>query len=214
MVLNPSDFSTTLIRITDLATGGQSAVHQGYTVSCDASSEENSFNVNEDHFKVCPDEKYFSNCGDGIIRRGRPLGALALLRRVRVHQNSPLPSPRRCTTLMPAGRASQAVRSTTWQFSVTTSTALEESRPAIHPQFWSRTFPPLAALQPCLALRGTPSACLSVEIHQTLGGWASTPTADVYAFAWHRNGDCDYWNTSTRQVYHNGTLLGTITANR
>ena len=208
--MTPSDFpSTKLIRITDMATGGQSAVHGGYTTSCDASSEENRWNINNDRFMICQ---------VGNWQQLWSFNALTLT----ATRDSSFVSPGLGSAswsytqpyifyhshLCPAGQSGCAQNDA----AIFSYDATNLGNPAAVTVVDIATACSIAALQANSS--GQFGASASVD-DQTFGGGASSTSGqgsggDIYVFAWNRTTGCSYWNTSTGQVFLNGALLGTI----
>ncbi len=209
--MTPSDFpSTKLIRITDMATGGQSAVHGGYTTSCDASSEENRWNVNKDRFMICQvgnwQQLWSFNTATLAATRDTSFVSPGLGSSSWSYTQ---PYVFYHAHLCPAGQSGCAQNDAAI-FSYD-STSL--GNPA------AVTVVDIATACSISALQANSNDLIGVAPSaddQTFGGGASSTagqgsSGDIYVYAWNRTTGCTYWNTSSGQVFLNGTLLGTIT---
>lgn len=214
--LTPSDFATPLIRITDLAVGGQSSVHDGYTTSCDASSEENRFNVNKDRFMICQDGNW------------QQLWSLNIAAKTAARDTSFVSPGSGSTTfsyvqpyayyhthLCPASTAGCTQNDpAVFSYDATCAGGIATCTPPATTVVDIATACSLAPLQANTNAAGGVSA--SADDQTFGGGFSSTvgqgSSGDIYVVAWTRAGNCYYWNTNTGQTFVNGTLQGTITA--
>lgn len=211
----PSDFpSTKLIRITDMATGGQSAVHGGYTTSCDASSEENRWNVNKDRFMICQVGNWqqlwaFNGATLAATRDtsftspGGGSTAWSYTQPYVYYHSHPCPaSTTGCNQNDPS----------VFSYDATCSGGIATCTPPQTVVVDVATACSISALQSNSNAGGgiAPSAD-----DQTFGGGFTSTTGqgssgDVYVVAYTRSGNCWYWNTGTGSVYLNGVLQGTV----
>ena len=211
----PTDFpSTTLVRLSDLATGGQSAVHGGYTTSCDSSSEENKFNINKDRLIIC-------QVGNWPQLWGWNNSTLAGTRDasfVSPGTGSPefsytQPYVYYHVHLCPASTSGCTQNDISiFSYDSTCAGGIATCTPPASTVADVATACGISALQANSSGNG---GILPSGDDQTFGGGFSSTagqgsSGDVYAAAWTRAGNCYYWNTATGQTFVNGVLQGTI----
>jgi hypothetical protein len=211
----PSDFPyTPVIRISDMATGGQSALHAGYTTSCDANSEVNIWNLNEDRFTICQSGNWqqlwaynavtkVATRSTSFVSPGVGTPAWSFTQPYIMYHDHPCPAATSgCTQNDP----------TIFAYDTTCAGGIATCNPtgaAVTVVVDLATACSISAIQ----VSGSSVANILVSgDDQTFGVVAGEPTDGlIYAITWNRTTGCSYWNTKTGQTFNGATLIGTIT---
>lgn len=204
LVVPPEFPNVKIIRITDLATGGQSAVHGGYTTSCDASSEENRWNINKDRFMICQ------------IGNWQMLWAWNALTLTATRDTS-FTSPGLGSTAWSYTQPyvyyhthlSGGNDPTIFSYDATCGGGISTCTPPVSTVVDIATACSISALQSNSSASGGTGPSGD---DQTFGGGFSSGGAanELYAVVWNRTTGCTYWNTGTRQVFNAGVLQGLV----
>ena len=199
----PSDFpNTTICRVTDVNTVGTQ--HQ-YNTSCDASSEVNDWNVNDDRFTICQ------------------AGNAQLLFSFNKSTNTATQD----TSFVSPPMNGSAFFSFTQPYIMYHGDLNSSNDPAIFSYDTTDLANPspvqvvdLATACSISALTGNSNAYFGEGVtvsgdDQTFGVLLSSTTGQgssgaVYAVAWNRTNGCSYWNTNTGHVFVNGVDQGAI----
>ena len=213
----PSDFPTTpIVRVTD---GGipaaQSPQHQANT-SCDAGSEVNDWNMNDDRFTICGIPQHQILYGFNTATNQVTLDTTFAL----INTTSAYFSYTQPYIMYHGHQCGSGVSGCPeydlgiFSYDTTCSGGIATCNPSPVLVVDVSTACSISALQRNPNSEFSEGITVSGD-DQTFSGPASSTvgqgsTGDAYAITWNRNNGCSYWNTSTGQVYTNGTLVGTI----
>jgi hypothetical protein len=210
----PSDFNTTIIRLTDNAT----APTHGMNTSCDASSEVNDFNVNNDRIALCETgNAYFvfgmntsthaitkdASFGNGPIQNGAPYWSYT--------QPYTLYHAQFCGAGV-TGCTNGDAAIFSWDFTCAGGIATCNPSAVLLVDIAS------ACTIPGLNKITNPNSGYGIEVSgddQSFGGSGTTDQSgngpgNVYAIVWNRTTGCTYWKTDTGHVWTNGVDQGAV----
>ena len=214
LVVPPEFPNAKIIRITDLASGGQSAVHNGYTTSCDTSSEEIRVNLNKDRVGLCQLGNFQQLWGwnfslltftrdTSYVSPGVGSSAWSFTQPYALYHSHLCPAATTGCTQNDFGLFS---------YDTTCAGGIATCNPPATLIADISTACNISALQANSSAAGGMSP--SGDDQTFGGGFTSTPgqgsSGDIYVVYYTRAGNCGYWRTDTGQVYLNGVLQGTI----